>query len=1030
MDNKDPKFDKIYEQIKKVRESKTVELRSTPMLRTEIVGFDGQPQPFKLRYYQVQGIYHLLTVNRMVLGDGTGLGKCVSGDTLLVSDKGMLPIEALKPVNFDGKEGFHKLSDPTCVWTGSRMAPVKSFYWSGTKPSIRVTTRNGYQLEGSLEHPVYVRRAEGETFVKLPLLNEGDFLCIDRSPAPFPGQDPEILFSPAGHVHAKKYSYPTHLDSRLATLLGYVVAEGHCPHQYNVTVTQYLELNPEPHREIRQLFKDLFGWDGNFDSINRDISISVSSIEIRSFLRQCGIDGSLSAMKQVPWCIMEGTRDSVRAFLSAMIEAEGSVAPGGVEFSSASEKLCKQIQVLLLRFGIVSARSPKVIKGRDHIYWRLTFFGDSARIFRDDIGFRSARKQNALTASLTDLSNPNKDLVPCSKEDVRLLKDRLLKAVTRQGANDNRKGSGIKQFGESFQSTFKHILSGRRDPTYPWLHKLLGICRQVGISNTEEYAAVEAVVNRHLFYDPIVKIEAGETEVMDIEVDDPAHCFVGNGVINHNTLQALGAMCYLWERDPQTKVMVVCPKSAIRQWASEVDRFTTGVKVFVATGTPQARVKAYNEWASYDGPALIVMNYHSLVKDWDHGIKKEPPEPGAKKGTQPKLGKGVLDDLTSKIPSLTVVLDEATAFKNPSTKTHQTARFLSEKAKRVWGLTATLLKNNLMEGFGIYKVIRPQTFTSKTRFMDDFCVTELQRIKGGIKVPIVVGYKNLTTFRSTIDPFFYGRPKHLVSTELPALTTREVLCELSPAEDRKYAEALQGVMLMGNGDLKDYQDTKDLTALIYCQQICNSLALLKFEDGDEIGEGVAFEGKSAKESALVDLLGEEFEDEKVIVYTRFEKLVTRLQGILTKEGIKSVRITGAENDKARKKAQDAFQDAKNPVRVVFITDAGSEAINLQAAGAMIFYDTPWSWGTYVQLLGRMIRIGSVYQNVFAVHLVAERPNQTGKKRETIDHKVIAKLRNKKGFIDQIIGEAAVGALRFERPEGELRDLVLSMKDSV
>jgi len=502
---------------------------------------------------------------------------------------------------------------------------------------------------------------------------------------------------------------------------------------------------------------------------------------------------------------------------------------------------------------------------------------------------------------------------------------------------------------------------------------------------------------------------------------------LGDGTGLGKTCQAIGALCYLWEKDPLMKVMVVCPKSAIRQWASEVDRFTTGVKVFIATGTPVNREKAYKEWAVYNGPAILTMNYHSLVRDWDQGIKKEAPAPGSKKGTQPTLGRGLLDGITSACTNLAVIYDEATAFKTPSTKTHQTCKFLSEKAQRVWGLTATLLKNNLMEGFGIYKVIRPTTFSSKTRFMDDYCVTELQRIKGGVKIPVVVGYKNLSQFRATIDPFFYGRPKHLVSTELPALTTREILCELSIAEDKKYAEALEGMMLLGDGDLKDFTETKDLTSLIYCQQICNSLALLRFNEGDEIDDGVTIE-RSAKESALVDLLNEEFDDEKVIIYSRFEKMVTRLQGILTKEKIKSVRITGAEGDKARKAAQDAFQDLKSPVKVVFITDAGSEAINLQAAGAMILFDTPWSWGTYVQLLGRMIRIGSPHPNVYAVHLLAERPNRIGKKRETIDHKVIQKLRKKKGVIDQIIGEAAVGALRFERADGEIRELVLSMKD--
>lgn len=502
---------------------------------------------------------------------------------------------------------------------------------------------------------------------------------------------------------------------------------------------------------------------------------------------------------------------------------------------------------------------------------------------------------------------------------------------------------------------------------------------------------------------------------------------LGDGTGLGKTVQAIGALCYLWERDPEFKAIVVCPKSALRQWAGEVSKFTMGVQTFIASGSLEHRKAAYKAWAECKTPCILTLNYHSLVRDWDYGMKRPETPEGAKRGTQMPMGKGMLDALTAKFPKLVVVFDEATAFKNPSTKTHQTCRFLSDRAKRVWGLTATLLKNNLMEGYGIFKVIRPETFTTKGAFESAYCVTELQRVKGGGKIPIVVGYKNLTHFRQTIDPFFYGRPKHVVSTELPGLTTREVLCELSAIEDRKYGEALDGLLQLGDGELRDFQDTKQLTSLIYIQEVCDSLALLKFEEGEEVGEDV-FEGRGSKEAALVDLLNEEFDGEKVIIYTRFEKMVTRLQAVLAKERIKSARITGKEKDTDRRKAQEAFQDVNNPCRVIFITDAGSEAINLQAASAMIFYDSPWSWGNYVQLLGRMIRIGSPHQSVYAVHLIAERPNRKGKQRETIDHKVVQKLRRKKGLIDQVIGEAAVGALKFERGESDLKELAQTMRE--
>jgi len=177
----------------------------------------------------------------------------------------------------------------------------------------------------------------------------------------------------------------------------------------------------------------------------------------------------------------------------------------------------------------------------------------------------------------------------------------------------------------------------------------------------------------------------------------------------------------------------------------------------------------------------------------------------------------------------------------------------------------------------------------------------------------------------------------------------------------------------------------------------------------------------------VDLLTGELEDEKIVVYTRFASLVGRLQAILKKEGIKSTRITGKENKAARKKNQAAFQDLDSDTKVIFITDAGSEAINLQAAIGMIFYDAPWSWGGYIQILGRMIRIGSPHKGVLAFHLVTERPKPEKPDRKTIDHHVLTLLRKKRGLIDKVLGEGAVGALKFDKSGADLRGLVSAMQ---
>lgn len=915
-----PQLQKVYDRLKEVRASKTVALKPSSFLKDQIVGFDGDLQPFKLRYYQVQGVFHMLMLKRMVLGDGTGLGKCQPAHTMILTDSGLDTLGSLAPKELDKTvEGFHSLDAPVKVWTGLAFSNVRRFYWGGRKACVRVTTRNGFEIEGSLVHPVWVRSEGGERFQSLVSLKSGDFICIDRY-SPFP-----------------ENVAPQHPSDK----------EG------------------------------------------------------------------------VPESILRGTRASVVAFLSDLFEG-ASVVDGHIEHTSTSKRLLQEVQLLLLRLGTVSCL--KLVNGR----WRLTLIGGEAERFRAQIGLPPRDNQ------LGQAFSTGEDTVPFASEILQSLHHKL---AAVEGPEV------FTQFGESFQS----VLKGSRNPSYPWLHQFLQVCSSAGLAGCQEYAALEGLLNRRFFYDPIEKIETFETEVMDIEVDDPAHCFWANGAISHNTIESIATLAYLWEKEPANKVLIVAPKSATRQWAGEIARFTNNTRVLVAANVKpgkdespvEARARLYQEWADAptgpdDPKVVLITTYATLTRDWWHD-SFQPTLSNGKPDKKAPVKPGLFDRISAKVcKDLVVIYDEASAFKNMRTKTWEVVRFLSDRSHRVYGLTATLLKNRLDEGFSIYKAIKPDLFGTKTSFLNDYCVVKLQPVAKR-KVPIIVGYRNLDQFRARIDPFFLGRPKQAVSDELPSLTTREVLCEMSLAEDAKYTEALSGILELGDGDIREFEETKQLTSLLYCQQVVDSLSLLKFEEGHEVETGLAYEpemhkvGKlGAKEQGLLDLLTGELEDEKVIVYTRFASLVGRLQSILTKAGIKSGRITGKESDKQRRAYQEEFQDLKSDMKVVFITDAGSEAINLQAAAATIFYDAPWSWGNYVQLLGRMIRIGSPHQKVLAFHLIAERPRSSKADRKTIDHHVLSLLRAKKGLIDQVLGEAAVGALTFESSQSVTRDLVSAL----
>lgn len=357
---------------------------------------------------------------------------------------------------------------------------------------------------------------------------------------------------------------------------------------------------------------------------------------------------------------------------------------------------------------------------------------------------------------------------------------------------------------------------------------------------------------------------------------------------------------------------------------------------------------------------------------------------------------------------LMLVMDEVHVVKNYHGKIHAAAADFAKSCERVYGLTATPVKNRLMEFFALFRIVMPGLFPKVTWFQNEYCVTKLQRIGGGRSVPVVIGYKNLDKFVQVIEPFYLSRRKYDVAAELPQLVTRELRCELTDLQEELYDMAEDG-LLEKDAD-PDSSSAAVLSAMTLVQEAIDSPTLINDE------EGKPFQGSSSKVDTMLELLEDELDGVKTIIFSRFERMVSLTCEALKAKGIKHVRITGKENKASdREKAKMAFQDPKSGVNVILITTAGSESINLHSAEHFIFIDSPWSWGDYVQLIGRMIRIGSKHSMTVATHLVAVR--QSGKK--TMDHYVIKKLKSKKALADKVAGEGLKDGLKFVQEDDAL-----------
>jgi replicative DNA helicase len=118
----------------------------------------------------------------IVFAGRPGMGKCILGDSLIDTEYGLLPIEALKPEGVEGipdDEGGIYYPLEIYVQTPAGMRKTAYFYDSGVKPTLRITTRAGYSVAGTYHHPVMTLSKKGEQcWKRLAEIEQGDYVAV------------------------------------------------------------------------------------------------------------------------------------------------------------------------------------------------------------------------------------------------------------------------------------------------------------------------------------------------------------------------------------------------------------------------------------------------------------------------------------------------------------------------------------------------------------------------------------------------------------------------------------------------------------------------------------------------------------------------------------------------------------------------------------------------------------------------------------------------------------------------------------
>jgi glycosyltransferase involved in cell wall biosynthesis len=391
-------------------------MRRVPEMRFHVVG-DAQPvtQALDLDPRRVTGTgwldfdkqYHLalrevdiaivpLTETRF------NRAKCVDSSMRICTRRGFIPAGEIVVGDQVWRDGWKE---------------VEATEHGNTVTGVRITTDRGYILDLTDNHRMMV---SGE-WVDAGDITPGSIM--DMAPEEIGCTTPVSVNWPAENRMSRKadadhYAFINAQDGpkifvteRWGRFLGAYVGDGSLRGKSQVEIScdgvdkDWIDLLMEDVRAfgMSPSTEEVKTFDGK---LLRRRGVRFASAHLVRVLKSMGLgrdreNGNPIRVTRVPEVIWRSPRSVVAEFLAGYFEADGTTTSSGVSATSKDETLARDVQRLLLQFGITSRLSPRKHRaqnGFEGTYWHVAFGRAGADIFEKEIGFRSERKRSRLAA--------------------------------------------------------------------------------------------------------------------------------------------------------------------------------------------------------------------------------------------------------------------------------------------------------------------------------------------------------------------------------------------------------------------------------------------------------------------------------------------------------------------------------------------------------------------------------------------------------------------------------------------------------
>ena len=279
-------------------------------------------QDFSLRYPLIDGQGNFGSID----GDAAAAMRyCITGDSLLVTDSGL---QRIAKIPHHSRVSFNVLS------RDNKINHVSEWFDSGKHPTKKIKTYRGFNLCGSLNHPILTWQSDkGNPQFKWKLIGDvkkGDYAVVNRNTSLFPKKD---LSLQAHYPKAEKrwgiHNLPRVMTKDFAFILGALVAEG----SIGVKQIGFCNNDKEFIKKFKASFKKVFPDCRLHEFLRKPAgytkksytSLEIHSMQVIAFLKNLGLMPGKAKERCVPEIIFQSTKEAAASFLQAYGEGDGSV---------------------------------------------------------------------------------------------------------------------------------------------------------------------------------------------------------------------------------------------------------------------------------------------------------------------------------------------------------------------------------------------------------------------------------------------------------------------------------------------------------------------------------------------------------------------------------------------------------------------------------------------------------------------------------------------------------------------------------